>query len=86
MAKPVNFVCVAPKAKAVHLAGEFNGWDPLAHPMRRQPDGAWLVQVPLHHGHHQYCFFVDGKMALDPHAQGIARDNKGQRVSLIAVS
>ena len=28
MAKPVNFVCVAPDAKQVHLAGDFNDWDP----------------------------------------------------------
>jgi hypothetical protein len=54
--------------------------------MVRQPDGAWLLQVPLNHGHHQYRFLVDGKAALDPHAQGVARDPKGEKVSLIAVS
>ncbi len=86
MVKPINFVCVAPEAKEVHLAGDFNGWNPGAHPMRRQPDGAWLVQVPLHHGHHQYIFVVDGRRVLDPHATGIARDHKGERVSLLAVS
>ena len=86
MAKPVNFVCVAPSAKAVCLTGEFNGWDPQAHPMRRQPDGAWLLQVALHHGHHQYRFLVDGKPVLDPRAHGVARDRHGERVSLVAVS
>jgi 1,4-alpha-glucan branching enzyme len=86
MSKPINFVCIAPTAKEVHLTGDFNQWDPVASPMRRQPDGAWLLQVPLHHGHHQYVFLVDGKPMLDPRAHGVARDPKGEKVSLIAVS
>jgi 1,4-alpha-glucan branching enzyme len=86
MIRPVNFVCVAPAAKHVCLVGDFNAWNPEAHPMNRQPDGAWLLQVPLHHGHHLYRFLVDGKPVLDPRAQGISRDPQGERVSLIAVS
>jgi 1,4-alpha-glucan branching enzyme len=86
MSKPVNFICVAPEATQVYLLGDFNGWNPVASPMKRQPDGAWLIQVPLHHGHHHYRFLVDGKPVLDPRAQGIARDQKGEKVSLIAVS
>ncbi len=86
MAKPINFVCVAPEAKVVHLAGDFNDWHPTAHPMKRQPDGNWLLQVELNHGHHHYRFVVDGKAVLDPRAQGIARDHQGAKVSLIAVS
>ena len=86
MAKPVNFVCVAPQARQVHLAGDFNDWHPTAHPMHRQPDGNWLLQVHLSHGHHHYRFLVDGKPVLDPHAQGVARDHEGAKVSLVAVS
>lgn len=86
MSKPVTFICVAPAATQVCLAGDFNGWNPETHPMRRQPDGAWLLQMPLHHGHHRYRFLVDGKPVLDPRAHGVARDSHGERVSLIAVS
>ena|SRR6516225_4040765 len=86
MSKPVNFICVAPAARNVFLTGDFNGWDPEANPMQRQPDGAWLLQLPMHHGHHQYRFMVDGKPILDPRASGIARNRQGERVSLIAVS
>ncbi|HEY5915628.1 MAG TPA: glycoside hydrolase family 13 [Verrucomicrobiae bacterium] len=86
MSKPVNFVCVAPGAKQVHLTGDFNGWNPTANPMSRQPDGAWLLQLLLHHGHHHYVFLVDGAAVLDPKAHGIARHPKGQKVSLLAVS
>ena len=86
MTKPVNFVCVAPAAKKVILIGEFNGWNEEVHPMHRQPDGAWLLQIPLYHGHHQYRFLVDGKPQLDPRATGVARDPQGNRASLVAVS
>lgn len=86
MQKPVNFVCWAPEATSVYLSGDFNEWNTQDHPMLRQPDGAWLIQVPLHHGHHQYRFIVDGKPELDPRASGVARDRAGERVSLIAVS
>lgn len=86
MAKPVNFICRAPEAREVSLVGEFNNWDPAAHRMTRQPDGAWRIQVQLHHGHHQYRFLVDDKPVLDPHAQGVTRDKQGERASLIAVS
>jgi 1,4-alpha-glucan branching enzyme len=86
MAKPVNFVCVAPSAQSVTLIGDFNDWDPTAYPMRRQVDGAWLIQVPLNHGHHHYQFLVDGKPVLDPRAQGIARNERNEKVSLMAVS
>jgi 1,4-alpha-glucan branching enzyme len=86
MAKPINFICVAPAAKHVTLVGDFNDWNPTAYPMKRQPDGAWLVQVALNHGHHHYQFLVDGKPTLDPRAQGVARNEQGEKVSLLAVS
>jgi 1,4-alpha-glucan branching enzyme len=86
MTKPINFVCVAPGAKKVFLTGDFNNWEPATSPMQRQPDGAWLLQVSLHHGHHRYCFLVDDQVILDPRAHGITRDANGRKVSLIAVS
>jgi len=86
MAKPVNFVCIAPEAREVYLIGDFNNWEPDNHRMERQPDGTWLIQVSPHHGHHQYLFLVDGKAALDPRAHGTTRNLQGERVSLRAVS
>jgi len=83
--KPVNFICSVTQARHVSLVGDFNDWDPHATPMKRQPDGCWLVQVQLGPGHHHYQFLVDGKPTLDPRAQGIARNQQGQKVSLMAV-
>ena len=86
MAKPVNFYCAAPGAKSVTLAGDFNEWDPSSLPMKRRVDGCWFLQVPLTHGHHRYRFLVDGRPMLDPHATGVARDERNEEFSLVAVS
>jgi len=86
MLKPVHFFCSAPRARSVCLVGDFNGWNPDAHPMQRQIDGEWFIEVQLAHGHHQYLFLVDGKPELDPKASGTARSERNERVSIIAIS
>ena len=45
--KPVAFVCWAPDANTVNIMGDFNDWEPSSHPMKRQPDGAWRLEVPM---------------------------------------
>jgi len=82
----VNFICNAPQAQSVSLVGDFNDWNPSSHPMRQQPDKAWLITVELRHGHHRYAINVDGQLTLDPRAQGITRNDQGERVSLVPVS
>ncbi|MCX6903812.1 MAG: isoamylase early set domain-containing protein [Verrucomicrobia bacterium] len=84
--RPITFICNAPQAKTVSLVGDFNGWNPSAHPMRQMPDQAWFLTLELGHGHHRYAFLVDGALVLDPRAQGITRNDKGERVSLVPVS
>jgi 1,4-alpha-glucan branching enzyme len=86
MAKPVNFFFNAPRAQTVRLAGDFNQWNSAYHPLHRQVDGWWFIQVPLAHGHHRYWFLVDGKPMLDPRATGVDRNEKNEPVSLICVS
>jgi 1,4-alpha-glucan branching enzyme len=84
--RPINFFCNAPQAHTVSLVGDFNAWNPAAHPMKQMPDKAWLLTVELRHGHHRYAFLVDGNLTLDPRAQGITRNDQGERVSLVPVS
>ena len=84
--RAVNFICNAPEAAKVSLVGDFNGWNPIANPMKQMPDRAWLLTVELKHGHHRYAFLVDDVLTLDPRGQGITRNDKGERVSLIPVS
>ena len=82
----VNFFCLAPDATQVSLVGDFNDWQPAANPMQRQPEGYWTARVELAHGHHQYCFLVDGQPVLDPRASGRALNQRNEPVSLIAIS
>ncbi len=84
--RAINFICAAPQAKAVSLVGDFNNWDPAAHPMKQMPDKNWLLTMELKHGHHRYAFMVDGHLTLDPKSQGVTRNDKGERVSLVPVS
>ena len=86
MAKPINFLCIAPEAQEVCVIGDFNEWNGNSHAMNRQFDGSWSTQIDLHHGHHRYQFLIDGKPSLDPSANGVVRNEQNQRVSLIAVS
>ena len=82
----VDFFCRAPQAKSVSLVGDFNGWQPTAHPMTWMPDGGWVIRLELPHGHHQYLFLVDGKPTLDPNAMGKVHNERNETVSLIAIS
>jgi 1,4-alpha-glucan branching enzyme len=84
--RPINFICNAPQAQSVSLVGDFNGWNPAAHPMKQMPDKAWLLTVELKHGHHRYAFLIDGTLTVDPRGLGITRNDKGERVSLVPVS
>lgn len=82
----VTFICRAPDAKQVCLAGDFNEWQSTANPMQKMPDGHWVASLEVAHGHHQYLFLVDGQPVLDPKAMGITRNDRNERVSLLAVS
>jgi len=54
--------------------------------MKKQPDGAWMVQIQLTHGHHQYLFWVDGQAQLDLERKALRAPKKVNRVSLLAIS
>lgn len=84
--KPVIFRCLDSQAKSVTVMGDFNDWHPESHPMNQQFDGTWRVEIPMNHGHHHYLFCIDGKPTLDPAAQGLARNEKGEKVCLLSVS
>jgi thioredoxin len=48
-------------ASTVTVAGDFNDWNTVTHPMQRQADGSWALEVDLPPGRHEYKFFVDGR-------------------------
>ena len=81
--RAINFLYSAPSATLVSLVGDFNGWDPQKNPMRQGVDKTWSTSLELKHGHHRYAFWVDGVLTLDPRAQGVTRNERNERVSLL---
>jgi 1,4-alpha-glucan branching enzyme len=60
LGKAVRFLCVAPEAKSVFLAGTFNQWDATATPMLSEQTGEWHVAIDLLPGTYEYKYVVDG--------------------------
>jgi len=73
----VEFRLRTPKAKAVELIGDFNGWKPGTLPLSRAGGSAWELILPLPPGSYRYLFLVDGQTATDPAARTVtAADGK----------
>lgn len=82
----VHFELTAPEARAVAVAGSFNGWRADALPMARNAAGVWSVTVPLPLGEHRYQFVVNGeRWVADPGAPAQADDGFGGSNSVIVV-
>jgi len=82
----VTFVLLEPRAGAVTLAGDFNGWDAARTPLRRESSGIWTIDVPLRPGRYRYAFVVDGRrFVADPAAPRAVGDDFGQPTSVVTV-
>jgi 1,4-alpha-glucan branching enzyme len=55
----------APEAREVHLSGDFNGWNNISNPMKRDRNGLWKATLPLAPGRYEYRFLVDGQWEND---------------------
>ncbi len=64
--KKVPFEFVAQDAQKVFLAGNFNNWDTLASPMKKDKKGIWKTTVSLTPGRYEYRFLKDGSWENDP--------------------
>jgi hypothetical protein len=81
---PVRFVFVAPGARSVAVAGDWNGWQP--EPLAAGVDGAFHLTRPLPRGEHEYMFVVDGtRWTADPAAPLGRDDGFGGRNSVLAM-
>jgi 1,4-alpha-glucan branching enzyme len=60
------FLCYAPGAQEVKLAGDFTQWQQNPIPMERDSDGTWEATVDLPPGEYNYLFLVDGNWCDDP--------------------
>ncbi len=66
LTKKVPFEFLAPEAKKVYLAGDFNNWDSSANPMKKDKKGTWTATLTLKPGRYEYRFLVDGNWENDP--------------------
>jgi 1,4-alpha-glucan branching enzyme len=73
--------------QTVALCGEFNNWDPTAHPMRQRKDGSFAVTLSLPAGRpYRYRYLLDGtRWANDPTADGSVPNPFGAEDSLVNV-
>ena len=69
-------------AEIVHLAGDFDGWNPI--PMTRG-NNAFSTSVELYPGEYQYKFIVDGVWRDDPAATASVANGFGTMNSVIHV-
>ena len=83
----VTFVLLAPGARTVALAGDFNDWDPVRTPLAREASGGlWTVELPLAPGRYTYSFVVDGRRFVsDPAAPRAVGDDFGTPTSVVTV-
>ncbi|MBR9977527.1 MAG: isoamylase early set domain-containing protein [Bacteroidetes bacterium] len=74
-------------AETVALCGEFNEWDPVAHPMGKKKDGTFYTSLYLDTGRsYRYRFLLDGeRWENDWEADTYARNEHGTEDSVITV-
>ena len=71
---------------SVSLAGEFNGWNTSADPLKKQADGSWTITKKLEPGRYMYKFVVDGtNWKEDPTAKETADDGYGGKNAVVIV-
>jgi hypothetical protein len=82
----IKFSFSAPDAKAVFLAGSFNGWSLSADRLKKQRNGTWTITKTLSTGIHCYKFVADGKWFIDPQNEKKYYNAEGGENSVLFVS
>ena len=69
---------LAPEAREVNVAGNFNNWRPEATALKNTGAGKWAVRLRLRSGQYEYRFVVDGQWREDAQAtQRVANPHGG---------
>lgn len=85
MTNRTTFRLYAPDAKAVMLAGDFNGWKPATLNQSVDRAGFWETFLDLPPGEYQYKFVVDGDWQHDPSCVDSACNSFGTLNSVVRV-
>jgi chromosome partitioning protein len=82
----VVFVTLYPRANSVHLAGDFNNWQPASSPMQRVGDtGVWQTKLKLQQGTYRYRLVVDGQWQQDPYNERTEVNPYGEYNSVVEI-
>ena len=82
----VRLTFVAPDARNVAVAGDFNKWKTDSHIMTRE-NGTWTISLPLKPGMYNYMFIVDGsRWVTDPRAESYRDDGFGYQNAVMKVT
>lgn len=77
----VRFFLDAPRAQTVALAGDFTDWKPVSLKPRGEE---WELTLDVPHGRHEYVFILNGRrFVIDPRAQDVVEDSKGDFYSIL---
>lgn len=84
--KAVTFTIHAEKGKSVHVAGQFNDWDPTAKEMSyKAKEGIYTTTLKLAPGKYEYKFVIDGAWCADPENIEAVPNDQGTLNSVITV-
>lgn len=83
--KKANFSLMAPDARSVQLAGDFNSWNPTVNPLKKSSNGLWKINLNLSPGRYEYRFLVDGRWQNDPHCASYVANPFGEDNCLLIV-
>jgi 1,4-alpha-glucan branching enzyme len=82
----VVFVTLYPRAESVHVAGDFNNWQPEQTPMQKvDAGGVWKTKLSLPAGKYHYRLVVDGQWQQDPYNELTELNPFGEFNSVIEV-
>jgi len=84
--RKVRFSVESAGAREVFLMGDFNSWNPKAHPMKNDGGGIWnkTVMIPL--GKYEYKFLIDGEWKEDPKNEQTSSNGFGTFNSVLNLS
>lgn len=82
----VTFVLPA-EVGPVSVVGDFNDWNPFAHPLRRRSNGTRSVNLVLDPGAHSFRYLRDGGQFFDePDADAVEPNGYGGVHSVLVVA
>lgn len=86
VAKVTFSLPLAETPEPVSVCGDFNGWDPAAHPLKKRGNGTRSAAVEVPSGRHAFKYLTtNGTWFTDPEAHGHEVNEYGETNSILEV-